>query len=201
MVAEALGRRVVRETQQGSPADDRVSSSDQPELGAVYEAHFRYVWRCLRSLGVHDAHLEDALQDTFMVVQRRLAEFDGSAQLRTWLYAIALRIARKYRERVRREPTSLETARESQPELTLHATGEGAALHSERLALARAALETLSDEQREVFVLARVEQMSAPEISSVVGIPLNTVYSRLRAARLAFEAEVARRKEFTRSTP
>ena len=198
MVAEALERRVVP---QGSPADDRLSSSERPELAAVYEAHFRYVWRCLRSLGVHDSHLEDALQDTFLVVQRRLGDFDGGAQLRTWLYAIALRIARKYRDRLRREPASLEAARESQPELTLTATGEGAALQSERLALARAALETLSDEQREVFVLARVEQMSAPEIAGVVGIPLNTVYSRLRAARLAFEAEVARRKAFVRSTP
>jgi RNA polymerase sigma-70 factor (ECF subfamily) len=113
MVAEALGRREVREAEPGSAAGERVSTADQPELSAVYEAHFRYVWRCLRSLGVHDAHLEDALQDTFMVVQRRLGEFDGSAQLRTWLYAIALRIARKYRERLRREPTSLDAARES----------------------------------------------------------------------------------------
>jgi RNA polymerase sigma-70 factor, ECF subfamily len=196
MVAEALGRRVVP---QGSPAE-RDGSVAQVDLASVYEQHFRYVWRCLRSLGVHDAHLEDALQDVFMVVQRRLAEFDGSAQLRTWLYAIALRIARKYRERLRREPASLDQARESQPELTLSATGEGAALQNERLALARTALEALSDEQREVFVLARVEQMSAPEIASVVSIPLNTVYSRLRAARLAFEAEVARLKSF-RSTP
>lgn len=73
-------------------------------------------------------------------------------------------------------------------------------MQNEALALARAALETLSDDQREVFVLARVEQMSAPEIAGVVGIPLNTVYSRLRAARLAFEAEVERRKT-SRSTP
>jgi RNA polymerase sigma-70 factor (ECF subfamily) len=196
MVAEALGRRVVP---QGSPAE-RHGSAANVDLARIYEQHFRYVWRCLRSLGVHDAHLEDALQDVFMVVQRRLAEFDGNAQLRTWLYAIALRIARKYRERLRREPASLEQARESQPELALTATGEGAALHNERLALARAALEALSDEQREVFVLARVEQMSAPEIVDVVGIPLNTVYSRLRAARLAFEAEVTRLKA-SRSTP
>jgi RNA polymerase sigma-70 factor, ECF subfamily len=197
MVAEALGRRVVP---QGSPADERGGSGSEADLASIYEAHFRYVWRCLRSLGVHDAHLEDALQDVFLVVQRRLVEFDGSAQLRTWLYAIALRIARKYRERARREPAPLDTAPETEPHLTLNATGEGAALQNERLALARAALETLSDEQREVFVLARVEQMSAPEIVSVVGIPLNTVYSRLRAARLAFEAEVARRKA-SRSTP
>jgi RNA polymerase sigma-70 factor (ECF subfamily) len=197
MVAEALGRRVLP---QGAPADASASASP-PELSAIYEAHFRYVWRCLRSLGVHDAHVDDALQDVFMVAARRLAEFDGRAELRTWLYAIALRIARKYRERARRAPASLDGERESQPELVLPATGEGAALSNERLALARAILETLSDEQREVFVLARVEQMSAPEIASVIGIPLNTVYSRLRAARLAFEAEAARRQVSTRNTP
>jgi RNA polymerase sigma-70 factor, ECF subfamily len=196
MAAEALGRRVVP---QDGPADD--GNATPPDLAAVYEAHFRYVWRCLRSLGAPDAQLDDALQDVFVVVQRRLPEFDGGAQLRTWLYAIALRVARKYRDRARREPSSLETTRESQPELVLEQSGEGAALQSERLALAHAALATLSDEQREVFVLARVEQMSAPEIAEVVGVPLNTVYSRLRAARLAFEAEVARRRASTRTTP
>jgi len=187
MVAEAL-RRV---DPQGSPAAERDVPSGRAELTAVYEAHFRYVWRCLRSLGVRDAQLEDALQDVFIVVQRKLRDFDGGAQLRTWLYAIALRIARKYRERARREPASLDSAQQS--DLTLPAEAEGAALSNERLALARAALETLDDDKREVFVLARVEQMSAPQIASIVGIPLNTVYSRLRAARLAFEAEVARR--------
>jgi RNA polymerase sigma-70 factor (ECF subfamily) len=199
MVAEALGRRLVP---QGSPADDlRGAAAPTPDLAAVYEAHFRYVWRCLRSLGVHDAQLDDALQDVFVVVQQKLAAFDGGAELRTWLYAIALRIARKYRDRLRRAPASLEGARESQPELVLDSSGEGAVLSNERLALAHAVLATLSDEQREVFVLSRVEQMSAPEIADVVGIPLNTVYSRLRAARLAFETEVARRRGITRNMP
>ena len=197
MVAEALRRRVAPPAEGSEP---RVPAA-RPDLATVYELHFRYVWRCLRSLGVYDAQLEDALQDVFMVVQQKLGDFDGRAELRTWLYAIALRIARKYRERKRREPASLDTARDSQPELVLQSTGEGAALQSERLALARAALETLSDEQREVFVLARVEQMSAPEIAEIVGVPLNTVYSRLRAARLAFEAEVARRQGSARNSP
>jgi len=199
MVAEALGRR---EVPPGSTADElHGTAAPTPDLGSVYEAHFRYVWRCLRSLGIHDSQLDDALQDVFLVVQRKLGEFDGGAELRTWLYAIALRIAHKYRERLRREPASLEAARDSQPELMLTSSGEGALLSNERLALAHAVLATLSDEQRDVFVLARVEQMSAPEIASVVGIPLNTVYSRLRAARLAFEAEVARRRVSTRNPP
>jgi RNA polymerase sigma-70 factor (ECF subfamily) len=171
------------------------------DLASVYEAHFRYVWRCLRSLGVRDAHLDDALQDVFLVVQRRLPEFDGGAELRTWLYAIALRIARKYRERARREPASLEAAREQTPELPGAAESSGEpALARERLALARQALSALDDEKREVFVLARIEEMSAPEIASVIGVPVNTVYSRLRAARLAFEAEITRLAANTRSS-
>ncbi len=194
MVAEALGRRV-------APQDAPATAEPSADLRAVYEANFRYVWPCLRSLGVHDAQLDDALQDVFVVVQRKLPDFDGGAQLRTWLYAIALRISRKYRERWRREPAPLEAARESQPELVLTHSGEGAALQHQRLELARAALETLSDEQREVFVLARIEQMSAPEIASVIEIPLNTVYSRLRAARLAFDAAVARLRAPTRNRP
>ncbi len=197
MVAGALGRRVAA---QGSPGAER-RAANVPDLAQVYEAHFRYVWRCLRSLGVRDAQLDDALQDVFVVVQRKLEAFDGGAELRTWLYAIALRVARRYRERALRELADggAKSGTREQPVLSLD--GEGVALHNERLALAQAALATLSDEQREVFVLARIEQMSAPEIASVVDVPLNTVYSRLRAARLVFEAEVARRQASTRSQP
>ncbi|MEI9942402.1 MAG: sigma-70 family RNA polymerase sigma factor [Pseudomonadota bacterium] len=198
MSAGALGRRAV----------PRQLPSAEPEapvldLATVYEAHFRYVWRCLRSLGVRDSQLEDALQDVFIVVQRRLATFDGRAELRSWLYAIALRIARKYRDRARREPASLEAARERDPELPASAEGSSGdrALESERLALAHRALSALDDDKREIFVLARVEQMSAPEIAGLLGIPLNTVYSRLRAARLAFDAEVTRLRRSHRSTP
>jgi RNA polymerase sigma-70 factor (ECF subfamily) len=197
MNAEALGRRALpRDESQGEAAPGAF------DLASVYEAHFRYVWRCLRSLGVRDAQLEDALQDVFIVVQRRLPEFDGRAELRTWLYAIALRLARKYRERARREPASLEAEREQNPELpSAPEPDTDAAIARERLALARCALSALDDDKREVFVLARIEQMSAPEIAEVVGIPLNTVYSRLRAARLAFDAEVARLRASTRNTP
>ena len=197
MNAGALGRR----------AAPRPLPSAEPQvpvldLATIYEAYFRYVWRCLRSLGVRDSQLEDALQDVFIVVQRRLAEFDGRAAVRTWLYAIALRVARKYRDRARREPTSLEAAREDDPELaSAHDGGRDSELGSERLLLARRALSALDDDKREIFVLARVEQMSAPEIAGVLCIPLNTVYSRLRAARLAFDAEVTRLRAISRSTP
>src|SRR6187431_3351324 len=197
MNAGALGRRAMTR-----PLPSAEPQAPVLDLATVYEAHFRYVWRCLRSLGVRDSQLEDALQDVFIVVQRRLPEFDGRAELSTWLYAIALRIARKYRDRARREPASLEAARECDPELSAAADVSGdRALERERLTLARCALSSLDDDKREIFVLARVEQMSAPEIASVLGIPINTVYSRLRAARLAFDAEITRLRASTRSMP
>jgi RNA polymerase sigma-70 factor (ECF subfamily) len=198
MTAGALGRRAL--PRDLSIASDSAERAPVPDLASVYEAHFRYVWRCLRSLGVRDAQLEDSLQDVFVVVQRRLPDFDGNAEVRTWLYAIALRVARKYRDRARREPASLEAEREHNPELPAPGdTDPDQAIANERLALARRALASLDDEKREVFVLARVEQMSAPEIAEVVNIPLNTVYSRLRAARLAFDAEIARLRACTRT--
>ena len=197
MNAGALGRRAL-------PRDASLAQASNvvPDLAALYEAQFRYVWRCLRSLGVRDAQQDDALQDVFLVVQRRLPEFDGGVDVRTWLYAIALRIARKYKERARREPTSLETAREQDPELPAAPdANDDAALANERLAFARRALAALDDDKREIFVLARVEQMSAPEIAEVIGIPQNTVYSRLRAARLAFDAEITRLRARTKDLP
>jgi RNA polymerase sigma-70 factor (ECF subfamily) len=186
----------------GAPA------AESPRLGAadmasIYRAHFQFVWRCLRSLGVRDDVLEDALQDVFVVVQNKLEHFDGKANLSTWLYGIALRVARRYRARVAKEAqkfvfsanaTSAEQSADEDlgdlPSPSREIEHEIEA--SERLRLARRALEMLDDDKREVFVFACVEQMSAPEISQITGLPLNTVYSRIRAARLAFAAQVAR---------
>jgi RNA polymerase sigma-70 factor (ECF subfamily) len=171
-----------------------------PSIAEVYAAEFKYVWRCLRALGVGDTVLDDAVQDVFLVVQKKLGQFDGKGQLRTWLYAIALRIARRYRaaaaEEARRRGAD---ARVPGTEDTLTAREQHGAVdnqelieHGERLELARRALERLDDAKREVFVLGLIEQMSAPEIAEAIGIPVNTVYSRLRAARREFKAHLAR---------
>ncbi len=171
----------------------------QLEIAAVYEAHFQFVWRCLRSLGVRDDVLDDALQDVFVVVQKKLQDFDGQANLRTWLYGIALRVARRYRARVAKDAQKFVASAADDgggEELGNVPSPAGDLEHeietSERLAIARRALEALDDEKREAFVLSCVEQMSAPEIAEITGLPLNTVYSRVRAARLAFAARVAR---------
>ncbi|HSD87703.1 MAG TPA: sigma-70 family RNA polymerase sigma factor, partial [Kofleriaceae bacterium] len=91
-------------------AQDRASAA--PSFDEVYAAHFAFVWRVLRTFGVPDAALEDAAQDVFVVVHRRLPEFEGRAAITTWLFAIARRVAGAHRRKDtgRTEPLADEPA-------------------------------------------------------------------------------------------
>jgi RNA polymerase sigma-70 factor, ECF subfamily len=163
---------------------------------ALYEAHFDFVWRSLRRLGVEEALVEDAAQDVFLVVHRRLAEFQGRASPKTWLFAIALNVAHTYRRSSRRRdavlrpPVDLERVIDE----TAHSPQE-AALLAERRRLLYRVLDDLDGEQRAVFVLVELEMMSAPEAAEALGANVNTVYTRLRAARQAFALAADRHRK------
>lgn len=176
------------ETTRSEPSRDVVV----PSLAELYEQYMRYVWRCLRGLGVADSELDDSIQDVFLVVQKRLVDFDGRVSPKTWLYAIAIRVARRYRERYRRSLRHEELGDECEPAVPAGSNTETVLERNQRLEYARHALSTLDDGKREVFVLSQVEQMSATEIAEITGLAVNTVYSRLRAARQAFAAEIKR---------
>ena len=63
-------------------------------LEEVYREHFRFVWRSLRRLGIHERDAQDATQEVFLVVHRKLGEFEGRSQMTTWLFGICLRVVR-----------------------------------------------------------------------------------------------------------
>lgn len=163
-------------------------------LERVYREHFRSVWRLSRRLGVSDAQLDDAAQDVFLVVQRKLEAFDGSVPVRSWVFAITVRVASEYRRRAARwrmEPLAESTADRAPGPATLTELGES-------LRLLHEVLGELDEKRRVVFVLSELEQLSVPEIAAVLGENLNTVYSRLRSARTRFEASLARRRAAAR---
>jgi RNA polymerase sigma-70 factor, ECF subfamily len=175
----------------GPHAEER----DESRIDQIYAEQFRYVWRCLRALGLGPTQVDDAMHDVFLVVQEKLPSFDGeNAKVTTWLYAIAVRVARRYRWAARKEAWRFPAEPDDHVLLSTPAAGnpEQTLQHGERLSLARRALDRLDDDKREAFVLSQVEQMSAPEIAEITGVPLNTVYSRVRAAKLAFQAEISR---------
>ena len=154
----------------------------------VYDEHADRVWRTLRALGVDASRIDDAVQDVFLVVHRRLGDFEGRSSIATWLYGIARRVAAQHRRRGGEGHAPLD---ERAP-----APGESPREAAQRREAARLVLEILDeldDDKREVFVLCELEQMTAPAVAELVGIPLNTVYSRLRHARQRFEAALARR--------
>ncbi len=160
-------------------------------LAEVYRAHFGFVWALLRRLGVHDEDLEDVAQDVFVVVHRRLPQFEGRASVRTWLYAIAVRVAANHRRKRRPGPDAGDsmTGRLAAPSSS---NPEAHAVRSEAAQLLGRLLDRMEDKKRAVFVLAEIEGLSAPEIAEIVGTNPRTVHSRLRAARSCFEADLAR---------
>lgn len=179
----------VRSLALAPPAPPSVTTRDA--VGELYRAHARELWRALGRLGVPPASVEDALHDLFIVVQRRLPEFEHRAAIRTWLYAIALRIARKHRDRQRRHahaPAAEDAlVNPAQPP-------DRALLDVEALRQVDAILAALDPAKREVFVLHEIEELSAPEIAAVLEINVNTVYSRLREAKRAFARAHARQR-------
>lgn len=162
-----------------------------PRLAAVYRSHAPYVWRVLRHIGVADHDLDDAVQETFLVVHRRLDEFEGRASLRTWLYAVAVRVASSQRRTERREVARRETAGAGVHGSTA-IDPEAELGRAEAAAILDALLCELDAAKRTVFVLAEIEGVNVPEISRILGVNVHTVHSRLRLAREAFEAALRR---------
>lgn len=177
-------------------APEPCAGSPEPGVAALYRQHFQFVWRSLRRLGVRESSIDDAVHDVFLVVHRKLAAFEERAGHRGWLFAIALRVAREYRRRDGR------TCLVDPPDTIARAVYPDDCLEvRSRVKLLDALLDTLNGDQREVFVMAEVEGFSAPEIAEVLGINLNTVYSRLRLARKHFERALAQHDARSRGEP
>ena len=162
---------------------DATPEVDVPSFDEVYAAHVAFVWRVLRTLGVGDGQLEDAVQDVFVVVHRRLPEWQGRAAITTWLFAIARRVASAHR---RRAGTQRTEPRVDEPSGGADTFAELS--RAEAAAAVVAILQQLDDDKRLVFALVELEQLPVPEVARMLGLKLNTAYSRLRLARAAFEA-------------
>lgn len=168
------------------------SPAPVPPLAEVFRQYAPFVWRALRRLGVPEADVDDVCQEVFVVVHRKLGDFEGRSSLRTWIYGICARTASDYRRsgRVRREIVT-----DAPPEAT-HEGGQhdAVALKQARVALDRI-LDALDEDKRAVFVLYEIEELTMAEVAEALGCPLQTAYSRLHAARKIVEAGVARARE------
>lgn len=176
---------------------ERVSSDDARFL-AIYDGVAPMTMRVLRRLGVPDELLDDALQEVFIVVHRRLAEFEDRSSVKTWVTGITVRVAQALRRKERRRLARVSPTEDVDAFLAEGASPHDVAARREAMAVVGAFLDALDEDKRTVFVLRELEQMTVPEIAEATGTNLNTVYARSRAARRAFEEAVAAaRKEPT----
>ncbi|MCA9576202.1 MAG: sigma-70 family RNA polymerase sigma factor [Polyangiales bacterium] len=158
---------------------------DALRFDAVYRDTSAFVLRSLRRLVSEDA-VDDAFQDVYLVVARRLGEFEGRAKLTTWVYGIVLRVAADHRRAEARRSRRLSAvAREPQPE-PQHSPEQAARAAQGRRLLHRI-LDAMEDPLREVFVLVELEQVPGPEVAALLELNPNTMHSRLRSARARFE--------------
>lgn len=153
-----------------------------PELDARFEelfaAQFGYVIRTLMRLGVRPSDGEDVAQDVFFAVFHRLRDYDATRPARPWLFAFAFRAAANYRRlaRHRREsPAQSEPGGASTQENDLEA--------AERRVLLQRALNDLDFEHRAAVVAVDLDEVAPKDAAKAMGIPLNTLYSRVRNAR------------------
>ena len=177
----------------GTPAAIASRPSSPVDFDSLFEAELDYVWNALRRLGVREADLDDQVNEVFLRVHRQLAQYDASRPLRPWLFAFAARVAAEYRR--------LSRNRFEIPGLPSDVLDPAPSAHehleqSEVRATVLAALDTLDQAKREVFVAIEIEGHSGPDVAEALGVSVNTVYSRLRLARDEF-ANALRRKRKT----
>lgn len=154
-------------------------------LARLYGTYFRDVWRWVSALGVRPSELRDVVHDVFVAAWQSLDAFEGRGTHKTWLYGIASNVARNHRARayVRREvyDEHAEVPADDDPE------------REARLRQARDILDgvlaPLPDAQREAFLLFELGGLTGAQIAELTGVPVQTVFSRLRAARAYVEQQ------------
>jgi RNA polymerase sigma-70 factor (ECF subfamily) len=189
--AVLLNSRLPTESKLCPTSSESSLSGSSPRFEELYRAHFTFVWRSLRALGVNEANMDDAVQDVFVVVHRQLEGFEQRASLRTWIFAIVHHVASNHRRREQRKGGLVPLDPESP---SVHPDPEHQLHRSQAWQFVRQFVDQLDESKRAVFVLTQIEGLKATEVAEMLDIPVNTVYTRLFHARLAFREALAARE-------
>lgn len=175
--------------------DAVVPRVDEARLRRIVREHHDFVWRSLRRMGVPESATEDAAQQVFLVLSRKLGDVPQEME-RSFLFGTVVRVASDARraQSRRREVHGAEV--DDRPDEAPSA--EAIVDEKKARAMLDEILHSMSEDLRAVFVLFEIEELQAAEIAELLGIPTGTVASRLRRAREHFHAAAARMKRTTR---
>lgn len=169
-----------------------VDAPDTSALEAIFAREFSYVFHSLRRLGVAERDLEDLTHDVFVTFHRRRDDYDPERPVRPWLFGIAYRLASAARSRsgaqreVLGEPDGARDATDDAP------TAEELLDEERRRRLVIAGLDALDAPKKAILILHDLDGVAMADAAATLRIPVNTAYSRLRAAREDFRRAVQR---------
>jgi RNA polymerase sigma-70 factor (ECF subfamily) len=170
----------------------RVLAGDVASFEILMRRHNQRVYRTIRAVLRRDsAEVEDAMQQTYLHAYRSLAHFQGASSFSTWLTRIALNVALGL---VRRRHVAAVELSAEVDEMTRGSRDEGPearASRREAAELLERAVSRLQDDQRMVFMLREVEQLSTAETSAALELSEENVKVRLHRARLALREILA----------
>ena len=173
------------------PVGPEAAPATVPSFQAVYARYFDFVWASARRLGVDSSAIDDVVQEILIAIHGNLHTLQRPEALKSWVYSVTRRTVSNHHRAVRARGGKTTTVVDDQLESHQPTPYEVTQKNSELLLLANLLAE-LDEPKRELFVLVEIEEMTVPEVADALDIPVNTAYSRLRAARLAFEAAIAR---------
>lgn len=177
----------------GEPDAGRAREAPSVRLRAMVDAHYAFIWRQIRRLGLSADRAEDAAQQVFLVASKRLDEIDPGTE-RAFLFGVARRVASDVRRSAafRRERLGHD---DQPPDVVDTAPHPDEALDRTRArALLDEVLGAMEDDLRTVFALFELEEMKTAEVAELLGIPLGTASSRIRRAREQFQEIMKRIK-------
>jgi len=159
-----------------------IASQELEALGTLFDRYASVVRRYFGRLGIAPSDVDDLVQATFLEVVRAAVRYDSAFAARAWLLGIATLIARRHRRSLARAIARVAAWAGNQRE-SLARTPADAFEATDDLQRVERAFARLSAKKREVLVMITLEGLSGPEVATLLGVPVQTVWTRLHHAR------------------
>lgn len=161
---------------------ERMAAGDLDGLGTLFDRYGDQVRRFVLRMGVREADADDLVQNTFLGALRSSSRFDADYPVRVWLFGIAAMMVRRYRRSAARFAARLRDWAHEPPTSVIPPPDGLAEQHQQTLRLSEA-LERLSPKKREAFTLVVLQGISGEQAARALGVPVNTIWTRLHHAR------------------
>lgn len=156
----------------------KVKSGDLDRIGLLFERHYKPLFGFLFRMTADKESSEDMVQNVFLRMLKYRHTFKGDGEFRTWMYHLARNVLNDHHKRAKRQANPLEqTFREVADEAP-----ESTADKEEQVHLLNSALARLTEENREILVLSRYQELAYHEIALILNISEGNVRVRIHRA-------------------